>query len=394
MVRTIRLDDERIAEILDGLDGNDAPTETGRQAPRYRYRIKALVVHMQQPGFSSPVPFLVPGRNISCEGLSFLHGGFVHPGTRCLVQLITSYGTWTNAGGTVVRCQLIEGNVHEVGVRLDREIDPAVYCADAVRSRVLLAEDDPSIARLARFHLEQLNADVDLAQDGAEAVDMAINGNYDLVLMDIEMPVMDGLTAVKMLRSRGYTGLIAAATALTQPEDAERCISAGCDKYLPKPFTRAELSALLVSLRAEPLFSTFHDDPSMRDLVREFVTELPQRVRKMDEAVAGGDASGVKTVARTLKAEGTSYGFDIITEVAEGIEKDVIAGKDLAEVRKDVDRLAKLCTRVRTPKSSQPAASRNRASKDAVSADAMTGQEGDAVPESAADGASVSADRI
>ncbi len=354
MVRTIRLDDERIAEILENLDANDVPLDSGRQAQRYRYRIKALVVHMQQPGFSTPVAFLVPGRNISSEGLSFLHGGFVHPGTRCLVQLITSYGAWANVGGTIVRCGLIEGSVHEVGVRLDHEIDPAVYCVDAVRSQVLLAEDDPSIARLARFHLEQLNAEVDLAENGEEAVDMALKGNYDLVLMDIEMPVMDGLEAVKLLRSRGYIGTIAAATALTQPEDSETCLSAGCDKYIPKPFSRTELADLLISLRQEPLFSSFHDDPAMKSLVREFVAELPGRIRRMEEAIAKEDANAVKSVARSLKAEGTSYGFDIITEVAEGVEQAVLDGTSLTAIKKDVDRLAKLCSQVRTPKAAAP----------------------------------------
>jgi len=354
MVRTIRLDDERIAEILDRLDANDVTKESGRQAQRYRYRVKALVIHMQQPGFPTPVPFLVPGRNISSAGLSFLHGGFVHPGTRCLVQLITSSGVWTNVGGTAMRCQLIEGNVHEVGVRLDKEIDPAVYCAEALRSRVLLVEDDPSIARLARFHLEQLDADVDLAQTGEEAVNLALQSAYDLILMDVELPVMDGLEAVKLLRNRGYTGTIAAATARTQPEDAENCLSAGCDKYFPKPFSRDELADLLTALRQEPLFSGFHDEPSMKKLVREFVSELPARIRRMEEATGKEDPGTVNSMARLLKAEGTSYGFDIITEVAEEVEQAVLAGKAWTDIKQHVDRLSKLCTRARAPKEAGP----------------------------------------
>lgn len=79
---------------------------------------------MQQPGSSGPVVFLVPTRDISATGLSFLHGGFVHVGTRCTVQLITMHGTWNEVPAVVVRCQYVEGGVHEVAVRFDREIDP------------------------------------------------------------------------------------------------------------------------------------------------------------------------------------------------------------------------------------------------------------------------------
>jgi len=354
MVRTIRLGDERIAEILDELDRNDASIESGRQMQRYPYRVRALVVHMQQPGFPTPVPFLVPGRNISATGSSFLHGGFVHPGTRCLLQVITTGGTWTNAGGTVVRCRLVHGNVHEVGVQFDKEIDPAVYCADAMRSRVLLVEDDTSIARLARFHLEQLHADVDLARNGEEAVDLALHGHYDLILMDVELPVMNGLEAVKRLRSHGYTGTIAAATAMTRPEDAEECLAAGCDRYFPKPFSRAELADLLTALRQEPLFSSFHDEASMKGLVREFVSELPGRLRRLHDAIATEDSDTIRSMVRLLKVEGTSYGFDTITEAAEGVEQALLAGETLSEVKEGVEALSKLCSRVRAPKESAP----------------------------------------
>jgi CheY-like chemotaxis protein len=268
IVRTIRLDDERITLMLDTLDGAEERATGERRATRYRYRIKALVVHMQQPGFSTPVPYLVPSRNIGAGELAFLHGGFVHPGTRCMIQLITSYGTWTNAVGTVRQCRYVEGNVHEVTAHFDEEIDPAVYCAGAVKTRVLVVEDDPSIARIATYHLEQLNAVVDHAENGQIAVDKATKTAYDLILMDIDMPVMNGIEAVQKLRAQGYSGTIAAATGMTEDGDREQCLKAGCDRYLPKPFARSDLASLLESLREEPLFSSFHDDPGMRSLIQ------------------------------------------------------------------------------------------------------------------------------
>jgi len=370
MVRTIRLDDDRIAEILDKLDARskegDGDSGTGQHAPWFRYRIKALVVHMQQPGFSTPVPFLVPSRSIGAGGVAFLHGGFVHPGTRCLVQLITSYGTWNNANGVVEECQLVEGGIHEVQVKFDQPVDPAVFCADAVRSRVLLVEDDPSIARLAKFHLERLHADTDVAVNGEEAVEMAMSQAYDLILMDMEMPVMDGFEATAKLRERGYSGAIAAATALTQESDTDRCLEAGCDKYLPKPFSREALAEILASLRQEPLFSTLHDDASMAPFIREFVGELPARARKMEEAIRNDDPNTITAIARALKAEGTSYGFEIITEVATAIEERVLGGSSTEDVHEEVTKLAKLCIQARAPQEAAVPASTSRAAGSAA----------------------------
>lgn len=347
LVKTIRLDDERVGKLLDGLEANAGTPPDCRRGARYRYRIKTLVVHMQQPGFATPVSYLVVGRNISTQGLAFLHGGYVHTNTRCLVQLITSYGTWNDVSCTVVRCRYIEGNIHEVVVKFDEMVNPAVYCAEAVESRVLLVDDNPVISKLATFYLRELNAHADCVQSGEEALEKIEKEAYDVVLLDIEMPGLSGFDVAKELRQRGYSGIIVAATGLTGPGDAERCIAVGCDKYLPKPYTRNDLSALLGSLRQEPLFSTFHDHPEMKGLVRMFVGELPVRLRALEEAVIKQDIAKLQYLCRCLKGEGTGYGFEIISEAAAKVETSLLAGQALSMLHKDVNALIKLCMQAR-----------------------------------------------
>lgn len=346
-MKTIRLDDERIGKLLDSLEASAGVPPDCRRTPRYRYRVKTLVMHMQQQGFSAPVSYLVVGRNISSLGLAFLHGGYVHTNTRCLAQLITSYGTWNDVACSVIRCRYLDGNVHEVVVRFDEEINPAVYCSEAVESRVLLVDDDASIARLTQFQLRQLNAHVDYVPTGEEALEKISKEAYDLVLLDVEMPGLNGLEVAKELRKRGYSGIVVATTGLTQPGDAERCISAGCDKYLPKPYTRNDLSVLLESLRQEPLFSTFHDHPEMKELVRTFVGELPVRLRALEEAVIKQDIAKLQYLCRCLKSEGTGYGFDIISQTAANVEASLLAGQALTLLHKDVNMLIKLCMQAR-----------------------------------------------
>lgn len=350
-IRTVRLDDEAVTDIFDKLDANDAADTNAsgnRKATRYRYRMKSVVIHMQQPGAGTPIQYSVPTRDLSAIGLSFLHGGFVHPGTKCLVQLITSHGTWSNTLGKVADSVLVEGATHLVWLEFNTPIDPSAYCAEASHSRVLLVDDDASIARLATFHLEQLNADVDRAENGKQAVELCLKSPYDLVLLDIEMPVLNGIDAVKELRSRGYMGMVVAMTALTQPEDQQRCLEAGCDGYLGKPFTRDDLSGLIQSLREEPLFSAFADDPSMADLINGFVMELPAQIRAIEEATVAADMQRLVNLTRHIKASGTSYGFEVLTEAADTIEKAILKGGELNNIREDVDRLVKLCLQARS----------------------------------------------
>ena len=104
--------------------------------------------------------------------------------------------------------------------------------------RILLAEDAPDSQLLIERFLRIEGAEVDLAEDGAEAVKKATATNYDVILMDIQMPVLDGYGATAALRCQGYLGPIIALTAHAMPGECEKSIRAGCDHHLTKPVDR------------------------------------------------------------------------------------------------------------------------------------------------------------
>jgi len=122
--------------------------------------------------------------------------------------------------------------------------------------RILLAEDGPDNQRLMIRILERAGATVDLAENGQIAADSMLRSlrdgsAYDVVLMDIQMPVMDGYQATRQIREAGYEGPIAAVTAHVLEADRERCLAAGCDDYLPKPITARDLVNLVAGLLAK-----------------------------------------------------------------------------------------------------------------------------------------------
>jgi PAS domain S-box-containing protein len=126
---------------------------------------------------------------------------------------------------------------------MERSQEPAAVSLPRLRGRILLAEDGPDNQRLITYFLTKAGAQVDVVDNGLAAVDKALAARpvYDLILMDMQMPELDGYAAAGSLRSKSYAGPILALTAHAMSGDREKCIAAGCNDYLTKPIDRARL---------------------------------------------------------------------------------------------------------------------------------------------------------
>ncbi|HEX5054445.1 MAG TPA: ATP-binding protein [Planctomycetota bacterium] len=124
--------------------------------------------------------------------------------------------------------------------------------ARPLQCRVLVAEDTHALRRLAESVLRKAGAEVVVVQDGATACAAVLAAErgepFDLVLMDMQMPIMDGYAATRALRRDGYTRPIVALTARAQDSDREQCLAAGCTAYLSKPLSLAELVRTVAAL--------------------------------------------------------------------------------------------------------------------------------------------------
>jgi signal transduction histidine kinase/CheY-like chemotaxis protein len=118
--------------------------------------------------------------------------------------------------------------------------------------RILLAEDGPDNQALLCAVLRKAGAEVETAENGRIAVDKAESQSFDLVLMDIQMPEMDGYQATRMLRGRGFGKPILALTAHAMTSDTARCLAAGCDDHLAKPIDRSRLIHTIAKFAGKP----------------------------------------------------------------------------------------------------------------------------------------------
>ena len=164
------------------------------------------------------------------------------------VSSVLGKGTTFSLGiatGTIEQSQGSQPAVETIKRGEVLKTDPVV-----LHGRILLAEDGPDSQRLIAFLLRKAGAEVTPVDDGRKAVQQTIAaesaGNpFDLILMDMQMPVMDGYEATRTLRGMGYRGPIIALTAYAMMEDRQKCLDAGCQDYLPKPVDRDSMLQLV-----------------------------------------------------------------------------------------------------------------------------------------------------
>ncbi len=221
------------------------------------------------------------------------------------------------------------------------DIGPTATLGERHPLRILLAEDNTVNQQIALLVLESMGYRADVAANGIEAVDAVRDLPYDLVLMDVQMPEMDGLEATRRIRAGSPSAQprIVAMTANAMQGDREACLAAGMDDYLAKPIRPEELAAALVGTPALRAAATQLDASaltrlqaiapnaeSFAKLVASFLDNGAVLVASMAAAAGSGDVDGLRRAAHTLKSNAASFGATDLSELCAALEGRARAG--------------------------------------------------------------------
>ena len=210
--------------------------------------------------------------------------------------------------------------------------------------RVLVAGHGQDISGLISLLFKKTGIDFIIVENGFLALKEATTSFFDLILMDIQMPVLDGYTATKSIRERSLTVPIIALTANAMKTDIDKAYSLRCTDFLGKPFTRTELFSKLIKYipsnvateiviikSKEPIFDIVKDEPEMLELVLHIVRKLPLRLEEIISAATMGDWEKTSMLAHSLRGATGNIGLLAISAIA-GLVEYAANNKDPEEV--------------------------------------------------------------
>jgi CheY-like chemotaxis protein/HPt (histidine-containing phosphotransfer) domain-containing protein len=303
-------------------------------------------------------------------------------------------------GGFTVESEPGVGSSFAFTLRCRRAAPGAVRAAAArpaierrLSGRVLIAEDNGINRRVARANLGRLGLEVLEAEDGAAALEILAHEHVDLVLMDLHMPVLDGLEATRRIRAAEADGRrtvrlpIVAITANAMREALDACVSAGMDGFLPKPFQRQQLLEILnrwlpessfrdvapIAPESTPRAATVVAPPPLDEvidaaayarlvdlmgdelpvLVREFLASSTQSVGAIRDALNAHDAIRLKRQAHTLQSGARALGALTLCRLASELEAQAADG-GIAGTERLVEQLVDEFQRVRMALARRP----------------------------------------
>ena len=242
----------------------------------------------------------------------------------------------------LVPVTIVEGDISvtsaESAAILTRTI--AHFSKVPLSGRVLLVDDGETNRKMLKLILTRRGLEVATAENGQVGVEMALGESFDVILMDMQMPVMDGYTATRLLRERGVNIPIIALTANAMRGDEEQCRAAGCSGYLTKPVDPEHLiDSLAGELRrsdsarshsadsphdeisSRSLHSLPLDDAEAMAILHEFAESLPQRLQAAWQAYQARDAESLAQLAHLIKGGGGTLGLCAFTEPAARLER-------------------------------------------------------------------------
>lgn len=307
------------------------------RAPRFgtKHQVRLSVT---QPGASQSRFSMVTAKDVSTGGLGVLYKGYVHPGSKCEVQLITLYGSWLNVTGTVVRCRYVDQAYHEIGICFDSEIDVTLISPDANERHILFASNDEFMWQLVSAWLNKANSSQKQV-NSKEDLFSALMNPVDLLIIDESFEEQSGLELISEIRRNGFFGFLVGMQ--NNNENNTAVLDAGADQAVTKPLSNEAVQDLLNASRVEPTVSSLSTDPSTQDVLERCIQIMNSLVIDAAEALRVERVEDLLEVTNKIGAVSGACGFEDIKETAAWVSERSV-DQEIEKISTDFARLARL----------------------------------------------------
>jgi CheY-like chemotaxis protein len=282
----------------------------------------------------------VCARNISAGGLSFIHGGYLHPGSECRIVLPRRDGSPLPVTGVIVHCRHVEGCFHEIGIQFSQELDPGSLLpqADAdqleadgqtrelpaLEGQMLVVDQSDSDRKLMTHQLAVTGLAITMVDTTGAALDALRRREFQIMLCDLNLRG-DAIRMIKQIRKTEYQGPIIVVTAESVPARLAEARAAGANEIIGKPYNPLYLASLLA-----------------------------EAAHQLEKTLDAGETGGVREICLALAGSGTGHGFPVLTIAA----RDAMTALDTSQSRKDVEaplrRLIAICQQLRCGNAVRP----------------------------------------
>jgi signal transduction histidine kinase/CheY-like chemotaxis protein/HPt (histidine-containing phosphotransfer) domain-containing protein len=262
----------------------------------------------------------------------------------------------------IKRRELLEALLIALGARHKPAVTDRIPAAQPELGalNILLVEDYVHNRKVVEGYLKHTPAQIAIAVNGQAAVEIFKAGRYDIVLMDMQMPVMDGYSATREIRryerERELPATpIVALSAFALKAEIDKSLKAGCDAHLAKPVKKQALLECLFRYcpaatanfaQTQELGPVVYVDPVFEDVIPEFFASLHEDIAVMGAALERGDFTAIRGCAHNIKGAGGGYNFHAISAIAQETEQ-AAKTQDAKHVRITLDNLADYLQRVR-----------------------------------------------
>ena len=255
----------------------------------------------------------------------------------------------------VIKAEPVDAGVIENELQIQTEALEEQRVTTIYQGKVLLVEDNTDNQNLIKMYLFKMGAEVVVANNGKEAVQLAANDQFDVILMDMQMPIMDGVEATKLIHGSGNDAPIVMLTANVMQDDMKLCRRVGCKGFLTKPVQRESFERYIadflrpvdsVSEQMQPIISELvNEGPEFYNIVKAYVKQLPDDLENVVKAYKDKNDKLLKEKVHSMKGTSGNMGYIQYSQLCAQVEF-AITKNDRDEILQLIDNLEEMKLRI------------------------------------------------